>query len=526
MRLILLTKYNTAIPGMAGRPGLNARWLAQRLALFDEWTLPAVGAQSRRPDAWLVFVDADTDQSYLQALRDRLAGLGTLVPVSGALTDPRIGEIVAGAVEPGSGALLSARLDSDDAVGVSYLERMGAAAVGWRGFVNAPLGYRVCDERVLLARERSGPFLGFVEEPGPGRPLTVFQVPHSEAAGRAPVRQLRGRPAWIQVVHGGNLANAFHGWPADARRCPGGHRSRRSSCADSRRRAWGPSVHRSGGRSGPSRTRRLCARRSARDHRTGRHDMGTGRWVVRWIGALALLVATCSAQAAEYKLGLQDKVRIEVYEYPAVDGEYEVGAAGTVALPLVGEVAADGATPGELAERINARLAGLSRSAAGSSASVQVTEYRPIFILGDVQQPGPYPFQPGLRMVQALALAGGVYRPQDLGALRISRDAIAAAGLIEVLEARALGLSAERARLEAELSGADTVSFPEEAVRPVASCGCGKRGHRAAGCAFRRAARRLLEAVGDPRPADPVAEGRDGVAGPPGRAQGPADRDR
>ncbi len=156
-------------------------------------------------------------RAYLQALRERLAGLGTLVPVSGALTDPRIGEVVAGAVEPGTGTLLSARLDSDDAVGARYLERMAAAAVGWRGFVNAPLGYRVCGERVLLARERSGPFLGFVEEQGPGRPLTVFQVPHSEAAGRAPVRQLRGRPAWIQVVHGGNLANAFHGWPADAR---------------------------------------------------------------------------------------------------------------------------------------------------------------------------------------------------------------------------------------------------------------------------------------------------------------------
>ncbi len=203
----------------------------------------------------------------------------------------------------------------------------------------------------------------------------------------------------------------------------------------------------------------------------GRHDVGAGRRVVRWIAALALLVVTCSAQAGEYRLGLQDKVRIEVYEYPAVDGEYEVGAAGTVALPLVGEVAADGATPGELAERINARLAGLSRSAAGSSASVQVTEYRPIFILGDVQRPGPYPFQPGLRMVQALALAGGVYRPQDLGALRISRDAIAAAGLIEVLEARALGLSAERARLEAELSGADAVSFPDEVARPAPDAG-------------------------------------------------------
>ena len=39
-------------------------------------------------------------------------------------------------------------------------------------------------------------------------------MPHSEAASRGPVRELAGRPAWVQVVHGGNLANAFTGWPA------------------------------------------------------------------------------------------------------------------------------------------------------------------------------------------------------------------------------------------------------------------------------------------------------------------------
>ena len=39
-------------------------------------------------------------------------------------------------------------------------------------------------------------------------------MPHSEAASRGPVRELAGRPAWVQVLHGGNLANAFTGWPA------------------------------------------------------------------------------------------------------------------------------------------------------------------------------------------------------------------------------------------------------------------------------------------------------------------------
>lgn len=77
-----------------------------------------------------------------------------------------------------------------------------------------------------------------------------------------------------------------------------------------------------------------------------------------WL-SIVLSVASIApaAHAAEYRLGVQDRVRVEVYEYPNIAGEYELGAAGTVALPLVGEIPAEGLTPAELASRINARLA-------------------------------------------------------------------------------------------------------------------------------------------------------------------------
>lgn len=185
---------------------------------------------------------------------------------------------------------------------------------------------------------------------------------------------------------------------------------------------------------------------------------------MRWIGwlALAWMAAGGAALAADYRLGVQDRLHVAVHDYPALDGDYAVGAAGTVALPLLGEVAAEGVTPGELAARIDAGLAALSPGARASAATVEVTGYRPIFILGDVQNPGPYDFRPGLRMLQALALAGGVYRLQDLGMLRISRDAIAAEGELAVLAAREADLMVERARLEAELAGAETLALAAE----------------------------------------------------------------
>ena len=146
MRLVLLTKYNAAIPGRAGPPpGLDAGWLAGRLALFEAWTLPSVRAQTRRPDAWLVFVDAATDPASLAALGDEARrARRRWCRCAGPLTDARIGALVGARLCRGRARLLSLRLDSDDAIAADYLARMEAAAAGWRGFVNAPLGYRVC----------------------------------------------------------------------------------------------------------------------------------------------------------------------------------------------------------------------------------------------------------------------------------------------------------------------------------------------------------------------------------------------
>ncbi|MFO1144193.1 MAG: polysaccharide biosynthesis/export family protein [Amaricoccus sp.] len=183
-----------------------------------------------------------------------------------------------------------------------------------------------------------------------------------------------------------------------------------------------------------------------------------------FVSALPLL-----AWAGEYRLGPQDRLRIEVYEYPNLDGEHAVGASGFVPVPLIGEVPAEGSTPAELATAIAGRLGKAMHGSAGLSVTVEVVGYRPFYILGDVQNPGPYPFQPGLRMLQAVALAGGVYRLAEVGLLRISRDAIAAEGEIGLLEARQRELELERQRLEAEFRGDAELRFGEGDAGAVAA---------------------------------------------------------
>jgi protein involved in polysaccharide export with SLBB domain len=175
--------------------------------------------------------------------------------------------------------------------------------------------------------------------------------------------------------------------------------------------------------------------------------------------------------AADYLLGPQDKVRIKAYEWRAsrdeifewegLNDEFTVGAAGTLSLPFAGEVRAAGTTTGELAtsiaDRIRSEL-GLSRR---PDTSVEIVQFRPFYIVGQVDHPGEFRYRPGLTVLQALSIAGGLQKLND-GLMRVERDAISARGDLQVLGAQAANLRARRARLEAELKQSDTLDFSDE----------------------------------------------------------------
>jgi polysaccharide export outer membrane protein len=108
----------------------------------------------------------------------------------------------------------------------------------------------------------------------------------------------------------------------------------------------------------------------------------------------------------EYRLGPGDIVRIITYGEDPLTGEFRVGDQGSVALPLAGSISAVGRTPRELGDAISAALkkGDILRK---PSVSVEVATYRPIYVLGEVNKPGQYPYQPGMTVVSAAAVAGG-----------------------------------------------------------------------------------------------------------------------
>ena len=136
------------------------------------------------------------------------------------------------------------------------------------------------------------------------------------------------------------------------------------------------------------------------------------QWLVAW-----LALAGCGGpgsdlpplpvlDATSYTLGPGDQVRIITFGEENLTGEFRVNDSGNVALPLLGSVHADGLTSSGLEGAVAAALrrGNLVRN---PSVAVEVIAYRPIYVLGEVNKPGQYSYQPGMTVVTAVAVAGG-----------------------------------------------------------------------------------------------------------------------
>lgn len=106
-----------------------------------------------------------------------------------------------------------------------------------------------------------------------------------------------------------------------------------------------------------------------------------------------------------FRLGLGDKLKVEVFGEQELTGESEVNASGNVVLPLLGDVPARGKTLDEFSVVVRERLR--SGYLKNPQISVQVLNYRPIYVQGEVRHGGEFPFKPGLSIADAVALAGG-----------------------------------------------------------------------------------------------------------------------
>ena len=121
-----------------------------------------------------------------------------------------------------------------------------------------------------------------------------------------------------------------------------------------------------------------------------------------------------------YRLGIGDKLKVAVFGEDNLSGQFDVNASGQLSMPLIGEIEAKGLTLHEVRDAVARRLSdGYLKN---PKVSVEMLNYRPIFVQGEVKNGGEYPYKIGLSLRDAVAMAGGYTYRADESYLYIGRN--------------------------------------------------------------------------------------------------------
>jgi polysaccharide export outer membrane protein len=120
-------------------------------------------------------------------------------------------------------------------------------------------------------------------------------------------------------------------------------------------------------------------------------------------------------------LGAGDLIEVRIFQEPELSGLYQVGGQGDLIFPLCRRVVVNGLTANEAAEKLRACLSeGFLRD---PQVSVLVREFnsKKVFVFGEVQKPGTFPYQDGMSIIQAVTIAGGFTKTAAQNSTSVTR---------------------------------------------------------------------------------------------------------
>lgn len=121
--------------------------------------------------------------------------------------------------------------------------------------------------------------------------------------------------------------------------------------------------------------------------------------------------ATPQAVSSEYRIGVDDQVQVNVWRNQELSVAVPVRPDGMITVPLIGDIAAGGKTPTQVAAAIEDKLKHYIRE---PQVTVIVTELRShefisrVRVTGAVQQPLSLPYRQGMTVLDAVLEAGGI----------------------------------------------------------------------------------------------------------------------
>ena len=131
--------------------------------------------------------------------------------------------------------------------------------------------------------------------------------------------------------------------------------------------------------------------------------------MINYLFVILAMFSSLSAsadQVSTYQLAAGDEIGIIVYDEPDLTVKMTINNDGRINFPLIGSITVTGKTTSDLEKIIHDKLAGGYLK--NPSVQVDIATYRPFYIQGEVKKPGAYPFEPGLNVDRAIALAGGL----------------------------------------------------------------------------------------------------------------------
>lgn len=135
------------------------------------------------------------------------------------------------------------------------------------------------------------------------------------------------------------------------------------------------------------------------------------------------VIPPAPAMATDYRIGSDDILRIQIYHEPGLSLEdARVSAAGAVRLPLIGDVPVAGLSAGEAADVIAGRFGQRYLVSPQVTIFVKTAVTRRITVDGEVREPGLFPIEGRIGLLQAVALAKGPTRLASLGQIVVVRQ--------------------------------------------------------------------------------------------------------
>jgi protein involved in polysaccharide export with SLBB domain len=130
--------------------------------------------------------------------------------------------------------------------------------------------------------------------------------------------------------------------------------------------------------------------------------------------------AASLADISSYKLGPGDALRVTVFRHEDLSGEFRLDGEGNFAMPLVGEIRGGGRNAREVENEVESALKS-GGYLVDPQVSIEVLNYRPFYIIGEVNNPGSFEYVNGMTVINAVALAGGFTYRADQDDIVISR---------------------------------------------------------------------------------------------------------